>query len=328
MTKLLGIKQLCEFCQSIKGMLGNKVDKVPGMGLSSNDYTTAEKTKLAGIEAGAEANVQSDWNTSDATSDAYIQNKPSIPAAGSATPLMDGTAAVGTSSNYARQDHRHPTDTTRVAKAGDTMTGNLTISKTNPTAVYQSTNLDSAVGETVPADDTAFGGVQISDMQGVTIGWVKAYKNENDRTYIQMVERRIVGGNTIFNSLSLGINADGSRSVSVSEAAAWLSALGLTPTAWGTDKVAKYKKQGSVVTVTWSGTNTDVSVPPNTWTAVATLPSGYRPSTNIYGVAYLGSAHTCAMRIATDGTVYVMTNTSTPTVGSGASLRFNMTFII
>lgn len=33
--------------------LENKVDKEDGKGLSSNDYTTAEKTKLAGIEAGA-----------------------------------------------------------------------------------------------------------------------------------------------------------------------------------------------------------------------------------------------------------------------------------
>lgn len=34
-----------------------KVDKVSGKGLSTNDYTTAEKNKLSGIEAGAEVNV-------------------------------------------------------------------------------------------------------------------------------------------------------------------------------------------------------------------------------------------------------------------------------
>ena len=33
--------------------LSGKVDKVAGKGLSTNDYTTAEKTKLAGIVAGA-----------------------------------------------------------------------------------------------------------------------------------------------------------------------------------------------------------------------------------------------------------------------------------
>lgn len=37
----------------INTALGNKVDKVSGKGLSTNDFTTAEKTKLAGIATGA-----------------------------------------------------------------------------------------------------------------------------------------------------------------------------------------------------------------------------------------------------------------------------------
>jgi len=37
--------------------LNSKVDKVTGMGLSTNDYTTAEKTKLAGIATGAQVNT-------------------------------------------------------------------------------------------------------------------------------------------------------------------------------------------------------------------------------------------------------------------------------
>ena len=39
--------------QELIDMADNKVDKVAGKGLSPNDYTTAEKTKLAGITAGA-----------------------------------------------------------------------------------------------------------------------------------------------------------------------------------------------------------------------------------------------------------------------------------
>jgi hypothetical protein len=61
--------------------ISGKVDKVSGKGLSTNDYTTAEKTKLAGIASGAEVNVQSDWNETNTSSDAYIKNKPTIPAA-------------------------------------------------------------------------------------------------------------------------------------------------------------------------------------------------------------------------------------------------------
>lgn len=39
----------------IDNLLQNKVDKVTGKGLSTNDYTTTEKNKLAGIESGATA---------------------------------------------------------------------------------------------------------------------------------------------------------------------------------------------------------------------------------------------------------------------------------
>lgn len=41
------------FATTIATQLGGKVDKVEGKGLSTNDYTNEEKTKLDGIEAGA-----------------------------------------------------------------------------------------------------------------------------------------------------------------------------------------------------------------------------------------------------------------------------------
>ena len=62
----------------LNSSITNKVDKISGKGLSTNDYTTAEKNKLAGIASGAEVNVQSDWNVTDTASDAYIKNKPAL----------------------------------------------------------------------------------------------------------------------------------------------------------------------------------------------------------------------------------------------------------
>ena len=55
-----------------------KVEVVAGKGLSSNDYTTTEKTKLAGIAAGAEVNVQANFNQQDTTADDYIIGKPTF----------------------------------------------------------------------------------------------------------------------------------------------------------------------------------------------------------------------------------------------------------
>lgn len=48
-----------------------------------------------------------------------------IPSATSTTPIMDGTAAVGTETTFAKGDHVHPSDTSKVSKSGDTMTGAL-----------------------------------------------------------------------------------------------------------------------------------------------------------------------------------------------------------
>ena len=45
---------------------------------TDNNYTSAEKSKLSGIASGAEVNVQSNWNETDSTADAYIANKPDI----------------------------------------------------------------------------------------------------------------------------------------------------------------------------------------------------------------------------------------------------------
>jgi hypothetical protein len=64
------------FATTMAEELGKKVDKVDGMGLSTNDYTTEEKNKLAQISENAEVNVQSDWSQKDVTQADYIKNKP------------------------------------------------------------------------------------------------------------------------------------------------------------------------------------------------------------------------------------------------------------
>lgn len=67
--------------------------------------------------------------TSELTNDSGFITTGDIPegaAASTTSPKMDGTASVGTELAFARGDHVHPTDTSRLAKSGDTMTGSLT----------------------------------------------------------------------------------------------------------------------------------------------------------------------------------------------------------
>lgn len=58
---------------------------------TDNNFTTSEKTKLAGIQAGAEQNVQSDWNQTDTSADDFIKNKPVIPEIPPMKELVAGT---------------------------------------------------------------------------------------------------------------------------------------------------------------------------------------------------------------------------------------------
>ena len=79
--------------------VSDKVDKAAGKGLSTNDYTTEDKTKLSGIEPGAKANVQADWNVSDAASDAYIKNKPDLTTLAQSVMTGASANAPGTAGN-------------------------------------------------------------------------------------------------------------------------------------------------------------------------------------------------------------------------------------
>ena len=67
-----------------------KVDKETGKGLSTNDYTTAEKNKLNGIETGAQVNVKANWTAT--SGDGEILNKPTTLAGYGITDAMTATA--------------------------------------------------------------------------------------------------------------------------------------------------------------------------------------------------------------------------------------------
>jgi hypothetical protein len=164
MAKYLDNDGLLYLWQKIKNVfatkdaLNDKVDKVTGKGLSTNDYTTTEKNKLKDVASGAQVNIIETvkvndialtpsskavnitvpTKTSDITNDSGFITSADIPegaAASTTTPKMDGTAAVGKETAFARGDHVHPSDTSRVPTtrkvAGHALSADVTLVKSD-----------------------------------------------------------------------------------------------------------------------------------------------------------------------------------------------------
>lgn len=100
------------------------------------DHTTCSPAgdwNFTGIITGTTQAV--DNNTTRYATTAFVLGQ-----AASATSPMDGTAAVGTSTRFARQDHVHPSDTSRMATAGNqNITGGFTFTAFNDGTVSSGT---------------------------------------------------------------------------------------------------------------------------------------------------------------------------------------------
>ena len=136
------------------------------IGSTTGTSTTTLQGTTNGVTAAA------DTNSVALATTAFVVGQ-----AGSATPLVDGTAAVGTSLRYARQDHVHPTDTSRAPLNSPAFTGTPSL-PTGTTAVTQTAgNNTTAVATTafvqqeVPAaSTTAAGKVELATFDESILG--------------------------------------------------------------------------------------------------------------------------------------------------------------
>ena len=87
-------------------------------GMSS--YAPKASPALTGVPTSTTA--AADTNTTQIATTAFVVGQ-----ASASTPLVNSTAAIGTSLKYARADHVHPTDTSRAPLASPTFTGTVTI---------------------------------------------------------------------------------------------------------------------------------------------------------------------------------------------------------
>ena len=176
--------------EKIKNQLSGKVDKVDGKVLSDNNYTSDEKTKLANVASGAQvnvlegiqkngttvtisnkiANISVPTKTSDITNDSGFITSSDVPegaAATTTTPSMDGTAAVGSETTFARGDHVHPTDTSR-ASASDVSSLTTRVG-TLETAVGTGGSVDTKISTAIGGLDSSISETSNKAISAITI---------------------------------------------------------------------------------------------------------------------------------------------------------------
>lgn len=111
--------------------------------------SAAGKGSFVGLDAGS-AKITALANGASADDAAAFGQ---IPLAAIATPLMDGTGAVGTAVKWAREDHVHPIDTSRAPLASPTFTG----TPAAPTAAVDTNTTQLATTAFVIAQASAVG---------------------------------------------------------------------------------------------------------------------------------------------------------------------------
>lgn len=86
--------------QDTNGVISYTIGTIQDASSSAHGLmTSAHYTKLEGIAAGAEVNVQSDWNETNTASDAYIQNKPDLSVYALVSDVEDNELVVASALN-------------------------------------------------------------------------------------------------------------------------------------------------------------------------------------------------------------------------------------
>lgn len=134
-----------------------------------------------------------------------------------------------------------------VSKSGDTMTGNLSITKSSATLTLKSTNV--TVG-TAPSSTVYSPLIQLLDSAGNAICYWRGIFATDGRTGYQLEAYRSVNGSNVYNNISLFIASNGTRTVSVSDANAWRNALGVNNARGGSASETKSLTSGTVTSLT------------------------------------------------------------------------------
>lgn len=157
---------------SVNGKTGTVVLGASDVGALPSSTTIPSKTSQLTNDSGFITSSSIPTNVSAFTNDAGYITSADVPegsAASTTTPKMDGTAAVGTEMAFARGDHVHPSDTSRVPTTrtinGKALSSNITLSASDVGALPSST----VIPDPTTVTQTLTSGTEIGSVNGTKL---------------------------------------------------------------------------------------------------------------------------------------------------------------
>lgn len=202
--------------------------------------------------------------------------------------------------------------------------------------------IDASLPATGAPSTSVYGkGVYIYDAGEARVGHLRGTHLTDGRRGLQLEAQRAVNGTNVFNALNLLIDASGNRTVSVTDAAIWRTALGETAwtnlplnstvVAYDADSTPKYRKMlGSMVTITGAVKPTAQVSSGGTLT-IGTLPTGFRPPRYINCLCQGSGGAQWLLGIYPDGTVdcsRYRNGSSNAAIPTSAWLTFHYVFAL
>lgn len=242
-------------------------------GSSWAEITMAYAKKASPTFTGTPAapTAAADTNTTQLATTAFVLGQKAT-----TSPVMDGTAAVGTSNKYARADHVHPTDTSRAPLASPALTGNPTAvtqaAGNNSTRLATTAFVQTEIASKAPLAGPSFtglvatsgsyratGNVTAGSGQGLelvyagSIGYVSAYDRSGgaylDLNLRGLVTRLLASGTTVLEAASTNVKLN-KKTYTTAVAVAYAASLTIDTNASNLIKVGTLT--GNVTSMTLS----------------------------------------------------------------------------
>lgn len=285
----------------------NKVDKISGKSLSTNDYTTAEKNKLAGIAEGANKTIVDSELSSTSTDP--VQNKVVNAAINDLNTLVGDTAVATQISNAvaskADVSHTHDDRYYTESEIDTKLSGKSDTSHTHSTYVNQNAFSNIKVGNTTVAADTTTDTVTLVAGNNITI----TPDATNDKITIAATD-------TVYTHPSSGVTAGTYKSVTVN--AQGHVTGGSNPTTLSGYGITDAATESALTAVSDLVGDTAVSTQISDYAAPKSHTHNYAGSSSAGGAAKVSESN-IGITTAGTGSAYTATVPGITTLTSGVS---------